>query len=120
MISGVSKSVNGESHTFRFGARAMMALEDQFDKGVIEIVQGFQSDAEKGAVRMGTLVCMIAECAADGEGVDQDHAQSIFDALGAFGAATLLGECIDKAFPEARQADDGKPAKNRKRAARSK
>jgi hypothetical protein len=121
MISGVSKSINGEAHTFRFGARAMMALEDQFDQGVIEIVQNFQTAAEKGSVRMGTLVSMIGECAADGEGVDSAEANRIFDGLGAFGAAELLGQCIDKAFPEARaKPEDDKPAKNRKRAARSK
>lgn len=121
MISGVTKTIDGAAHTFRFGARAMMALEDQFDQGVIEIVQSFQSAAEQGSVRMGTLICMISECAADGEGVEPAEAHRIFDALGAFGAAELLGQCIDKAFPEARaKAEGDKPAKNRKGAARSK
>ena len=121
MISSVSQKVGDGTRQFKFGARAMSALEDHYDKGVIEIVEGFQQDAEAGTLRIGTLIRLIAECADDGDGVDDAEAHRLFDALGAFGAAELLGKCIDKAFPEAKaQSDKGTTGKNGKRAARSK
>lgn len=103
MISGVTKSINGESQTFRLTSRAMMALEDQFDKGVLEIIDGFQTDAKAGKVRMTTLITLVAECGDDGAGITIEDAQGVFDALGTGGTADLLGSCIEKAFPEAKE-----------------
>jgi hypothetical protein len=96
----------------------MMALEDHFGQGVIEIVQTFQQDAEAGKVRMGTLVSFLAQCAGDGAGVSTEEAQALFDALGTQSAAELMGECIEKAFPEAKE--QAPAAKNPKRASRKK
>lgn len=121
MISGVTKTLEGGSHTFRFGARAMTALEDQFDQGIVEIVQNFQENAEAGKLRIGTLIRIIAECANDGDGVEDAEANQIFDQIGAMGAAELLGQCMEKAFPEASTGrGDRKTSKNGKRASRSK
>jgi hypothetical protein len=98
----------------------MMALEDQFDRGILEVIDGFQTDAKAGKVRMGTLVTIIAECGADGEGLPIEDAQRVFDALGTGGSADLLGGCIEKAFPEAKEGGKGTGQKNPRKASRQK
>lgn len=111
MISGVTKQVGDNSETFRMTTRAMMAIEQRFDTGLIEVMQGLET-----GFRITDLVWIISECAADGAGTDMNRATEIVDEIGASGAAVLLGELAEAAFPEAK----GQAAKNPKRAVRSK
>lgn len=111
MISGVSKDVGGCSEKFRMTTRAMMAIEDHFEKGLIEVMQGLES-----GFRITDLVRLISECAADGAGVDIDRAAQIVDEIGVTSAGELLGEVAEAAFPESK----GRTSKNAQRAGRSK
>ena len=89
--------------------RAMMAIEDRFDRGLVEILQGLES-----GFKITDLVRLISECANDGCGVDMDRAGEIVDLIGVTATGELLGEIAEAAFPEV------KDKKNGKRAARSK
>ena len=113
MIGGVNKSIDGGSETFCMSTRAMMAIEDQFETGISNVLEGF----EKGFT-IRKLAVLLAECANDGGGRDVAFAQGAIDSLGLEGAGKLLGEIAEAAFPEAK--GNGAPAKNLKRAARSK
>lgn len=108
MISGVTREIAGKSETFRMSTRAMMAIEDRFDKGLVAILQGIE-----GGRIVTDVVRIISECACDGAGIDMDRATEIVDAMGFARAVELLGEVSDVAFPEAQ-------GKNVKRAAKSK
>lgn len=110
MISGVTIQVGDDAETLRMNTRAMMAIEQHFDKGLIEVLQGLQ----KG-FKISHLARLISECADDGRGVDMDRAAEILDTIGVTRAGEVLGEVAEAAFPEAQAA-----AKNVKRAARSK
>jgi len=111
MISGVTIDVGGTSETFRMTTRAMMAIEDHFDKGLVEALHGLEE-----GFKIRDLVRLLSECANDGKGVDMDRASEIVDELGVTRAGEVLGEVSEAAFPEAK----GQPTKNGKRAARSK
>lgn len=111
MISGVTVDVGGASETFRMTTRAMMAIEDHFDKGLVEALQGLEA-----GFRVGDLVRLLSECANDGKGVNMERASEIVDALGVTRAGEVLGEVSEAAFPEAK----GQTTKNGKRAAQSK
>lgn len=111
MISGVTIQVDGKSEEFRMTTRAMMAIEDHFDKGLIEALQGL----EKG-FKIRDLVLLISQCANDGQGADMDRAAEIVDQIGVTRASALLGEVSEAAFPEAKD----QPTKNTKGADRSK
>ncbi|MBO9437337.1 hypothetical protein J7354_01560 [Sulfitobacter sp. R18_2] len=89
--------------------RAMMAIEDRFNKGLIEVLQGLES-----GFRISDIVALVSECAEDGKGVDVSRASEIVDEIGVTEAGGLLGELAEAAFPEA------KKGKNAKGAARSK
>ena len=107
MISGVTIQANGQSHTLRMTTRAMMAIEQHFDKGLIEVMQGM----EKG-FKVSDLVKIISECADDGRGVSIDDAVGLVDEIGVTRAGELLGDVAEAAFPDAK----GQAAKNAKRA----
>ena len=109
MLSGVTVEVGEASETFRLTTRAMMAVEDQLGRGLIDAVQSLQSD-----FRVGTVVRLIAECANDGAGVDLRRAQEMVDTLGLGPAGDLMTKVVEKAFPEA------STGKNRNGAGRSK
>ncbi|WP_348541759.1 GTA-gp10 family protein [Sulfitobacter sp. R18_2] len=109
MISGVTRQIGGRSETFRMTTRAMMAIEDRFNKGLIEVLQGLES-----GFRISDIVALVSECAEDGKGVDVSRASEIVDEIGVTEAGGLLGELAEAAFPEA------KKGKNAKGAARSK
>jgi len=111
MISGVTKTIDGEAYTFRMSTRAMMAIEDQLEAGIAAVLEGL----EKGFT-IRKLVVMLSECAGNGEGKSAEFAQWAVDTLGLEGAGALLGEIAEAAFPDAK----GQPAKNAKGAARSK
>lgn len=111
MISGVTKTVDGETETFRMTTRAMMMIEQQSEKGIVEFLQGLE-----GGFRITDLVLILAECANDGAGVSKDQASEMVDEMGVTSAGELLGKISEAAFPEAK----GGPAKNAKGAARSK
>lgn len=111
MIGGVTRQVGDDSVTFRMTTRAMMAIEDHFDKGLLDVMQGM----EKG-FRVSDLAFIVSQCAADGDGVDMARARIIMDHLGVTSAGDLLGEVAEAAFPEAKEPTAKKP----KRAARSK
>lgn len=111
MISGVTKQVGNTSETFRMTTRAMMAIEQHFDKGLIEVMQGLET-----GFRITDLVRLISECAADGAGTDMNRASAIVDEIGVTRAGEVLGEVAEAAFPEAK----GQSEKNAKGAARSK
>jgi hypothetical protein len=113
MLSGVTMQVGETEETFRLTTRAMMAAEDHLGKGIMAIVQELNDDA-----RVGTIVRLLAEAANDGAGVDLAKAQAMADALGIVGASELLGQVVEKAFPEASGSEA--PGKNRKGAGRSK
>lgn len=110
MISGVTVKVGDESRTLRMTARAMMAIEQRFEKGLIEVMQ----DMEAG-FKVTDLVSILSECANDGAGVSIDEAVEMLDEIGVMKAGELLGEVAEAAFPDAKG-----DAKNAKRAARSK
>ena len=107
MISSVTKDIGGASRTFRLTTRAIMALEDRFDTGIVQFMARLKND-----FRLGQVVAFLAECSNDGAGADISVAQKLVDALGFTGASDLMGEIAEKAFPEAVGAD----AKNPKRA----
>ncbi|MCA0848339.1 gene transfer agent family protein [Salipiger thiooxidans] len=107
----MTKQIDGSSVTFRMTTRAMMAIEDHYGKGIVEVMQ----DLEDG-FRIGDLVKIVSECAGNGAGVDMDAASELVDGLGVEGAGELLGEVAEAAFPEAKKGQ----GKNGKRAARSK
>lgn len=109
MISGVTREIAGKSETFRMTTRAMMAIEDRTGKGLVEALQGFESN-----FRVSDLVAVLASCANDGAGVETERGAEIVDILGIGETAELIGEISEAAFPEA------KAGKNAKRAARSK
>lgn len=111
MISGVTKQIGDNSETFRMTTRAMMAIEDHFGKGLIEVMQGLES-----GFRITDLVRLISECAEDGDGTSMDRATEVVDQIGVTSAGELVGQVAEAAFPEAK----GQPAKNAKGAARSK
>lgn len=111
MISSVAHSINGENRAFKLGARAMQAVENRFDQGIIKVFQSMDGEGYK----MGVLAAVLAESAEDGRGTDDQDAFDMIDALGVEGANTLVESIINAAFPEAKGA-----AKNTKRAARSK
>lgn len=111
MISGVTKQIGESSETFRMTTRAMMAIEDHFGKGLIDVMQGL----EKG-FRITDLAILISECANDGAGVDLDRAREIMDEIGVTRAGELIGEVAEAAFPETK----GRAAKNAKGVGRSK
>ncbi|RAP39565.1 hypothetical protein BYZ73_19875 [Rhodovulum viride] len=106
MISGVTIEVAGETETLRMSTRAMMALEDIFGMGMIDIMTGF----EKG-FRVSDIARIIAECANDGAGADIARAQVIIDTLGAIPASEAIGRVAEAAFPEVKEA--GNPPKGR-------
>lgn len=110
MISGITKEIGGVTHTFRMTTRAMMAIEQRFDKGLIDLMQGLND-----GFRVSELVHLISECADDGRGIDVADAQELIDRLGVAGAGELLGKVSEAAFPEAKG-----QTKNAKGAARSK
>jgi hypothetical protein len=107
MISGVTKQIGDHSETFRMTTRAMMAIEDHFGKGLIEVMHGLES-----GFRITDLALLISECADNGAGVDMDRAVEIMDEIGVTQAGELLGEVAEAAFPESK----GQSAKNAKRA----
>ncbi len=109
MISGLTIEVGGRSQTLRMTSRAMMALEDQFDRPIVGIVQGLQTDP-----RIGTVVRVIAQCGDDGDGMEVSRAQEIVDQIGFEAACDTLSGLIEKAFPEANADQKEAPAKNRK------
>ncbi|MBC7285785.1 GTA-gp10 family protein [Hoeflea sp.] len=111
MISGITKQIGGKSETFRMTTRAMMAIEDHFGKGLIDVMQGL----EKG-FRVTDLALLISECANDGAGGEITRATEIMDEIGVTAAGELLGEVAEAAFPDAK----GQQAKNVKRAVRQK
>lgn len=106
MLSGVTVEVGETQETFRLTTRAMMAVEDQLGRGLIDVVQSLEHD-----FRVGTVVRLIAECADDGRGVELARAQEIVDTLGLQRAGDVMSEIVEKAFPEA-------SGKNRKGAGR--
>jgi len=108
MLSGVTVQVGETEETFRLTTRAMMAAEECLGKGIMAIVQEMNDDP-----RVGTIVRLLAEAANDGAGVDLSRAQEMADTLGVVGASEILGQVVEKAFPEA-------AGKNPKRAGRSK
>lgn len=108
MISGVTVEVGEGQETFRLTTRAMMAVEDQLGRGLIDVVQSLEHD-----FRVGTVVRLIAESGNDGAGIDLVRAQEIMDALGLQRAGDVMTDVVEKAFPEA-------SAKNPKRAAQRK
>lgn len=110
MISGITETVGDESRTFRMTTRAMMAIEDRFDKGLTAVMQGLED-----GFKVSDLVHLIAECANDGAGVSVEEAAALLDQIGVTAAGDLLGRVTEAAFPDA----EGK-SKNAKRATRSK
>ncbi len=111
MISGITKTVEGEAETFRMTTRAMMAIENDSGKGIVDMMQGLES-----GFRITDLVLILSECGDDGAGIGLSRAAEIVDEIGVTQAGELLGEIAEAAFPEAK----GGSAKNGKRAARSK
>lgn len=111
MISGIQKSVGEGSETFRMTTRAMMAIEQQSGKGIVDMMQGLES-----GFRITDLVLVLAECGDDGAGIGTGRASEIVDEIGVTQAGELLGEIAEAAFPEAK----GGQVKNAKGAARSK
>lgn len=109
MISGVTKQIGDNSETFRMTTRAMMAIEDHFGKGLIDVMQELES-----GFRITDLVQLIAECADNGAGVGMDRATELVDEIGVTRAGELIGEVAEAAFPEAK----GQSAKNAKGARR--
>lgn len=110
MISGVTVQVGDQSRALRMTTRAMMAIEQHFDKGLIEVMQGMET-----GFKVTDLVKIISECADDGAGVSVDEAAGMLDEIGVTKAGELLGDVAEAAFPDAKGA-----AKNGKGAARSK
>ena len=78
MISGVTKQIDGSSETFRMTTRAMMAIEDHYGKGIVEVMQ----DLEDG-FRIGDLVKIVSECAGNGAGVAHSQPRSQHAAVAA-------------------------------------
>jgi len=111
MISGVTKQIGGNSETFRMTTRAMMAIEDHFGKGLVDVMQGLET-----GFRITDLATLISECGNDGAGVGIERATEIMDEIGVTQSGELIGRVAEAAFPEAK----GKPAKNAKGAVRSK
>lgn len=112
MISGVTVTALGEAHTFRLSARAIMALEDQFDKSIDEIMQALRASG-----RVTMIMHVFAAMANDGRGMDLDAATDVFDALGFTAAMQVFEEAAARAFPEADQAGatDGKVSSEKKK-----
>lgn len=111
MISGVTVQVEGEAETLRMTTRAMIAIEQHFDKGLVEVLDGM-----KDGLKIGDLAFLISQCADDGAGVDMDRAGGIIDAISVPEAAEVLSKVAEAAFANSK----GAPAKNAKRVARSK
>lgn len=111
MISGIKKSFGDDAETFRLTTRAMMAIEQESGKGIVEMMQGL----ERG-FRITDLVLILSESGSDGAGVPAGRASEIVDEIGVTQAGELLGDIAEAAFPEAK----GGATKNGKRAARSK
>lgn len=109
MISGVTIDIAGQPETFRMTTRAMMQIEQRFDVGLIEALQGLET-----GFHVTHLVWLIGATANDGSGVDDARAQEIVDEIGLARAGDLLGKVSEAAFPEASS------EKNPKRAARIK
>jgi hypothetical protein len=105
MISGVTRQIAGKSETFRMTTRAMMAIEDRFDKGLIEVLQGLET-----GFRISDIVTLVSECADDGAGVDVGRASQLVDEIGVTEAGNLLGEVAEGAFPEAKKGKNSKRA----------
>lgn len=110
MISGVTVQVGEASETFRLSTRAMRAVEDTLGAGIVDVMGGLET-----GFKIGTLACLLAECANDGKGRDIGWADDAIDQMGVGRAGEVIGEIAEAAFPEA-----AKTGKNPKRAARSK
>jgi len=111
MISGVTVTIDGQSQTLRMTTRAMMAIEQRFDKGLVDIIQGMHE-----GFKVSDLVAILAECANDGAGISVEDAAAMIDHVGVTRAGEILGQVAEAAFPDAR----GAAGKNAKGAARSK
>lgn len=114
MISGVSKQIDGESRAFRLTTRAMRAIEQENGKSIVQVL------AEMGGgdgvnFSITRLASLLAQAGNDGAGSSENEADAVIDALGVEGAAKLMEQVIEAAFPEAKKAA---PGKNAARAAR--
>ncbi len=98
MISGVTREIDGEAHTFRMSSRAMMAIEDRCGVGIVEVLEGFDT-----GFRVTDVVRIFAECDNDGAGVPTDKAQALVDRMGLTEAVEVVGKISEAAFPEAVQ-----------------
>jgi len=108
MIAGVNIEVDGRAYSLRMTTRAMMSIEDHFDKSIPDVL----SDMEENPC-IGTIVVILRECMANGDGVEMKVAQDFVDAIGFSRAGELLSDTASAAFPEASE-------KNVKRAGRKK
>lgn len=96
MISGVPVEVNGKIVVLRLTTRALIALEDAFDKSVDQI---FSSLTE--SPRVSTLAKILAAAMNDGAGASLDDAAAMIDVLGFEKTGEVLEQAAKKAFPDA-------------------
>lgn len=105
MISGVTREIGGQSHTFRMKNRAKRAIEHRLGGGIVGILQGMSGDFSIGA-----MTVILAESMNDGAGAPIEQADDILDQIGEEQAAELLGEIVEAAFPEASNSKNAKGA----------
>lgn len=96
MISGVHVEAGGKTIVLRLTTRAMIALEDEFDKPVDQI---FSSLGE--SPRISTLARILAAMMNDGSGASVDDAAEMIDLLGFEKTGEVLERAAKKAFPDA-------------------
>lgn len=102
MIGGITVDCGGAAYQLRLTTRAMMAIEERFDKTIIEI--GSQMETGFGVTQM---VSMLAECMDGGKGAATEEAQDLIDALGFTVAVEKFGKVFEAAFPEAKKKGNG-------------
>lgn len=109
MISGVTREIAGQSHTFRMKNRAKRAIEQRLGDGIVGILQDMG-----GNFSISVLTVILAESMNDGAGAPIEQADDIVDQIGEEKAAELLGEVVEAAFPEASQSKNQPRADQKK------
>lgn len=107
MISAIGLDYDGKRETLRMTTRAMMAIEDHFDAGVLEVFESIEEN-----FRMGTIVRLLSECANDGAGAPLAHAQMITDVVGIEVVAERVTRAVEVAFPDTGGEGDDQPGKS--------
>lgn len=108
MIGAVTVKAGGADHTLRLSTRAMLGLERKYEKPIMEVLQGMETDSS-----VGRITALFAAVMNDGRGADEDAALDLIDEIGGMlKAVEVMGKVMDAAFPDDAdgKAEGGAPA----------